>query len=416
MAGLTCLPGKYDSVTAHEMDPQPHTNRGTLDLAIIANANTPYREHLHRRIVREMPEMRLWSVFTHVQTSAPWKLAAADEINAVNFGPGESSDDQGRPGRALHEWRKGGRILEFLRQKRVRAVVLLGYNDPGRLRILRWCGRSGVPCLLFGDSNIHGDLASGWKGVLKRQLVPRILRRCAAVLCCGSLGRAYFERYGVSGDRIFYSPYEPDYELIRQLPASALEAAAREHSLPPGRRRIVFSGRLVPVKRVDLAIDAFCAIAPERPGWDLVIAGDGPLRAELTARVPSQLASRVVWTGFLARQEQVSAVYRLSDILLLPSDYEPWALVVNEAAAAGLAIVASEVVGAAPELVRDDVNGYTFPVGDLAALTDRLRRATDPARIDALKAGSAGVLAEWRKVADPVNGLRDALTYCGALT
>jgi glycosyltransferase involved in cell wall biosynthesis len=101
--------------------------------------------------------------------------------------------------------------------------------------------------------------------------------------------------------------------------------------------------------------------------------------------------------------------------MVLPSDFEPWALVVNEAAAAGLAIIATDKVGAAAELVRDGVNGFIFPASDLAKLTDRLLEVTDDSRIEELKAGSAGVLNEWRRVADPVNGLRQALASCGVL-
>jgi glycosyltransferase involved in cell wall biosynthesis len=102
-------------------------------------------------------------------------------------------------------------------------------------------------------------------------------------------------------------------------------------------------------------------------------------------------------------------------VLILPSDYEPWALVINEAAASGLAIVSSSVVGASYELVRDGVNGFVFPPGDLAAATAALRSATDPERVETLKAGSQIVLEDWRRDGDPVHGLRAALRHCGVL-
>jgi glycosyltransferase involved in cell wall biosynthesis len=111
----------------------------------------------------------------------------------------------------------------------------------------------------------------------------------------------------------------------------------------------------------------------------------------------------------------VTAIYKASDVLVLPSDFEPWALVINEAAAAGMAVVASSVVGAAAELVRDGVNGRVFPPGDLRALADCLLDVTDPARVDAMKAASEGVLADWRRVADPIAGLRRGLEANGVL-
>ena len=54
-----------------------------------------------------------------------------------------------------------------------------------------------MPVFLFGDSNVRGDRAGGWKGRLKRLLLPRVLRLCDGVVACGSLGEEYFARYGV---------------------------------------------------------------------------------------------------------------------------------------------------------------------------------------------------------------------------
>ena len=386
-----------------------------VDVAIVANSNTPYRTHLHRRFVNEIPEVRLWSLFTHEVGTSPWLGQPPAEIRPVQFGPGEDALTQDKPSRALHEWRKGGRVIEWLKEQRVRAVVSLGYNDPGRLRIIKWCARNSIPCLLFSDNNIHGDTARGFKRTFKRMLLPRVLRRCCAVLPCGRLGVEYFQSYGVDPRRMFFVPYEPDYDLIQSMPAERLEQVRQRLRLASGRRRIVFSGRLVREKRVDLAIDAFAAIAAQRPDWDLVIVGDGPLRRELEGRVPAALAARVIWTGFLADSADVSAVYRLSDVLLLPSDYEPWALVVNEATAAGLAVVSSSVVGAAHELVRPGVNGALFPPGDLAAATSALLSVTDPQHVDTFKAASRQFLQDWRTRGDPVQGLRAALRHCGVV-
>lgn len=388
---------------------------GRPAVAIISNSHTPYRAHLHLRIVREMPEIRLLSLYTHEESNAPWKFVVPEAINPVSFGRGEAAGEQAKLSSALAEWRKGGRMIAWMRDHAVRAIVMGGYNDPGRLRVIRWARRAGVPLFLFGDSNIRGDLAAGLKAQLKRRLVRRVVRDVTACFPCGSLGAAYFEKYGCPRDRIYYFPYEPDYDLIAGTPAAEVDAAAAKFGLDRGRRRIVYSGRLIDVKRVDLLVDAFAQIAAERPEWDLLVIGGGPLRESLEARLPGPLRARVQWTGFIDDQRAVSSLYRASDVLVLPSDYEPWAVVINEAAAAGMAIVASDVVGAAAELVRDGVNGFTFPAGDLGRLTAALRQVTAADRIDALKSASAGVLADWRHRGDPVAGLRRALVDANVL-
>jgi len=396
---------------SHQLSSSPRDARPAV--AIIANSHTPYRLHLHRRIAREIPWIRLCSLFTHESSNAPWAFTAGEEIGAVQFGQGESCDGQDKAQNALREWRRAGRIIHWMKENQVRFVLMMGYNDAGRMRMIRWCRRNHVPCWLFGDSNIRGDLARGLKAMVKRVVVGRVVNDCDGIFSCGSLGRDYFVKYGADPQHCFYFPYEPDYELIQSQTTEAIDLVRRRFNLEPSRRRLVYSGRLTAVKRVDLLFDAFAQIANERPDWDLVVVGDGNLRQALQGRLTPELASRVTWTGFVDDQATVSALYRLSDALVLPSDYEPWALVINEAAAAGLAIVASNVVGAAAELVRDGYNGRVFPPGDLNALTKCLLEVTDGAKIDAMKAASAVMLADWRKRGDPVDGLRRAMIAGG---
>lgn len=383
-------------------------------LVIVANEQTPYRLHLHRRIARELVELRLWSVFTHELAAAPWPYRDLAEIGPVLFGKGERASDQDKLPRQWREWRKGGEIIRWLAERRPAAIVVFGYNDLGRLRIIRWSHRKAIPVFLWGDSNILADRAKGLRTALKRLLLPRILAWCSGVFCCGRLGRAYFLRYGVAPERIHQMPYEADYDAIRGVPAEQVAAIRDRFGLAPERRRLLYVGRLAPVKRVDLLIQAYSAIADRRPDWDLVIAGDGPLRERLEALVPEHLRRRLIWTGFLAEPMDVAGLYASCDVLVLPSDYEPWGVVVAEACT-HLAIVASSVVGAAAELVEDGVNGRIFPAGNGSRLADALLEVTSADRIDRMKAASPGLLEVWRRTADPVAGLRRALEDAGVL-
>lgn len=384
------------------------------ELVIVCNELTPYRIHLHRRITREVPELRLSSLFTHELPTAPWPYQEVEEIGPVVFGKGERASEQDRLWRQGIEWRKGGEIVRWLKTRRLAAVVVFGYNDLGRLRIMRWCHREGIPVFLWGDSNVLGDRTKGWRARIKRLLLPRILHWCTGVFCCGRLGRAYYLRYGVAPERIYQMPYEADYDAIRGVSAERISAVRNRFRLSPERRRLLYVGRLAPVKRVDLLIQAYSAIADRRPDWDLVIAGDGPLRERLKALVPGRLLRRLIWTGFLAEPTDVAGLYASCDVLVLPSDYEPWGVVVTEACTR-LAIVASSVVGAAAELVQDGVNGKIFPAGDGSRLAAALLEVTTSDRIDALKAASPRLLEAWRRQADPVDGLRRALCDVGVL-
>jgi glycosyltransferase involved in cell wall biosynthesis len=383
-------------------------------VAIVCNSIPPYRLHVHQRIAREVPEIRLRTIMTH-EEDGRWPFIAPPDIGLVSFGKGESCWDQTRPRYALHEWKKAASIISWAEAEKLSAMILLGYGDAGRVRLIAWCRRRGVPCFIWGDSNIRDDTGRGVKAVVKKAILSRLLRAVTGVLACGRLGRDFFARYGVPRHRMFAFPVEPDYDQIRDLTPDRVEEARRQFNLVPGRRRIIYSGRLVPEKRVDLLIDAFARVAADRLNWDLHIFGDGPIRAELEGRVPPALRARVNWPRHVSDPTMVFGIYRASDVLVLPSDREPWALVINEAVASGMAVVSSDVPGASAELVRDGENGRIFPAGDLAMLAQCLLDVTRPDKIDAMKGRSAAVLADWQREGDPIQGLRNALRFARVL-
>jgi glycosyltransferase involved in cell wall biosynthesis len=381
-------------------------------VAMVCNCLPPYRVHLHRRIARELPEIKLWTVLTG--EDARWADEPPAEIRPIWFGRGPENAHRGLS-RLLVDWRRAGQIIRWLRMERVRALVITGYNNAGLLRLIFWSHRVSLPCFIWGDSNINDDSVHGIKSAVKRLILPRLLRRAAGVMPCGRLGKEYFSRYQVPAERMFLFPLEADTQLIRGMLPEQVAEHCRKFGLAPHRKRLLFSGRLVECKRVDHLIEAFNVVAARRPEWDLVVAGDGPLAVELRRRVTASLAGRVLWLGHIQDQAALAAVYRGCDVLVLPSQQERWALVIQEAVAAGIAVVSSSVPGAAAELVRDGANGRIYPPGDVAALEECLLNVTDPDRIVAMKAASAVVMADWERDCDPIHGLQEALRYGGVL-
>jgi glycosyltransferase involved in cell wall biosynthesis len=231
----------------------------------------------------------------------------------------------------------------------------------------------------------------------------------------GEYGDQFFIKYGADPRRIFRVPYTPNYSQFEVADEQEKKAFFQRFQLDGQRRRIIYSGRLVSVKRVDLLIDAFAAIAGRRPVWDLMIVGDGIDAQKLRDRVPVELRNRVIWTGFLERAELIAA-YHAANVLVLPSDLEPWALVVQEAMAAGLPVVASDVVGAAHELVDDRKNGRIFPAGDYHSLVNTLMDTTCVEVLERYCGEVTQSLNKWRKKVDPVSNIRQALVSVGVLS
>ena len=385
-------------------------------LAIVANAPSPYRLSQHRRIARELPEIELFSVFKHEKNNSAWKNPLSDEINPVVFGIGESGTDKNKDLPAkLRQWGRGGEIVRWLRDANIDAVIITGYNDLGLMRIIRWCNGRSIPCFMFNDSNARGDNAAGPALAIKKIYVPWILRSLTGLMPCGSRGVEYYRPYGGEAKPAFYMPHEPDYQLIMTMPSVEIDAARDRWGLRHDRRRINYCARMTGVKRPDLLVNAFARIADERPDWDAVFVGGGELLEPIRQMVPERLRDRMVFTDFVDGPENIAALYRVCDLHVLPSDYEPWAAVIPEACAAGLAVVASDVVGAAAELIRPGVNGELFERGDEDDLVRALLDATDPENIDRYRAGSADVLLDWRRRGDPIDGVRRALEHAGVL-
>jgi glycosyltransferase involved in cell wall biosynthesis len=384
-------------------------------VVVVAQELTPYRLHFHRRLLQEIPDLRLATVLINDTAISPWGALDSPDMEIHRFSEGEKALGNRTFAKFLFRWRKAARVIRYLNQHRPDAVLAIGYSEWSLLRPILWANRRRVPCFLWADSNIRGDRATGLRRFAKRLLISRVISRCSGVLPCGRLGEQFFERYGIPRDRMILAPCEPDYEQIESLPQVVIDAVRGRYALRSDRRRILFCGRLAPAKRPDIALAAFLEIADERPDWDIVFAGDGPMREHLRSQIPDHLCGRVFMTGFIGRQDEVTALYHLCDILLHPADWEPWALVINEAVAAGLALVVSDVTGAAVELVCDGVNGRLLPPGDPAQYAAALREVTEPETLETMRQASKVRLQEWRRAADPVAGLRLALEKAGVL-
>ena len=392
---------------------QPQPLQGSKPtLVAVSNGITPYGTHFLRRIANELPRFMLRTLYSYEFSMGHWQIPPHPSINAVIMGKGEDATGQRGIAAMWNGWTRYRQLVREIQASDPAAVMILGYGGVAHILIIAWCHRKGIPCLMWADSNILGDKNGRVKAWLKKWVVSRVVSHCSAILPCGSLGSRYFQKYGARPEQLFFVPNEPDYALIENVLPTVVESLVTEFRLDPNRRRFIYSGRLVSIKRIDLLIDAFSQVAEQRPGWDLLIAGGGNLGENYKALVPNRLQSRVVWTGFVESPQRMSALYRLADVLVLPSDYEAWALVVNEAACAGLALVCSDVVGAAAELLRDRENGRSFRANHIASLVAALMDVTDEANLVRYQAASPKILKDWRKIADPIDGLRRALEFC----
>jgi glycosyltransferase involved in cell wall biosynthesis len=294
------------------------------------------------------------------------------------------------------------------------ALWIHGYARPFHLLAARTAKRQGLKILLRDEVWDRGmRRRPGLRQRVRRAVVAQWLALTDAWLAIGSANADHYRGWGVPDARIFPVPYAVDNAAFAARAAAARphRAALRAELGIGARPAILFSGKLIARKRPLDAVRAMAGLhgpaAARRPV--LLIAGDGPLRGAVEAEVAARgLGDDVRLLGF-RNQSELPALYDLAEVLAIPSEAEPWGLVVNEAMAAGTAVVATEEVGAAHDLVRDGQTGFVVPVGDTGALAAALSDAlSDPERAAELGRAAAARVADWDFEAD-VRGLRAAL-------
>ncbi len=218
-----------------------------------------------------------------------------------------------------------------------------------------------------------------WYKRALKQVALRSLFSLSGGLYIGEQNRRYFRHYGMSESDLFPARYCVDNDFFR---GRAIELARDRKQVRASlgisdeAPVILFCGKLIERKQPLTLLETFESIRSRQPCW-LLFAGDGPLRSSVDDLVARRSIPNVGVTGFLTEPE-TAAAYCAGDVLVLPSTYEPWGLVVNEAMNFGLPVVVLDRVGCAEDLVRDGWNG--FVVSDRAELERALSSlVADPA-------------------------------------
>jgi glycosyltransferase involved in cell wall biosynthesis len=211
-----------------------------------------------------------------------------------------------------------------------------------------------------------------WKVRVKKWLWPRLFRLADVVLVPSSGGVALMRSLRIPEDRIVLGPYCVNNEWwIEQSDRSRPTEVRSRWEVPVDAMVVLFCAKLQPWKRPFDLLRAFALITTGNAY--LIFAGEGPLRPALEAEARSMgIAERIRFLGFV-NQSGLPEIYTASDIFVLPSEYEPFGVVVNEAMLCQCPVIVSDRVGARFDLVRESETGFAFPAGNIQALAALLQ-------------------------------------------
>ena len=234
-------------------------------------------------------------------------------------------------------------------------AVFGGYRpaEAGRLISLRH--RNGGAWAFWGER--PGFHLSGWAGSLYRTwALPQLRYSRAPVWGIGHWAIDGYRSELGTDRRFFNVPY---YSNLN--PYFAIERHF-DHERPS---RFLFSGSFILRKGIDLVASAFNRLVREGYDVELNLVGAGPLEHSLRSKLAS-VSSRVQMHSF-KQWHELASVYARADILVVPSRYDGWGLVVPEGLAAGMPVISTYSTGAARDLIEPD-NGWIIPAGDEQAL------------------------------------------------
>lgn len=308
------------------------------------------------------------SVLAAVNTPAHPFVAA---LRNAGFEPAISSGGRMKQIRAIRALKRDGRA---------RIVHSHGYRSDVLARL---ANRDGGSALI---STVHGFTGGGLRNLFYERLQRGVLRGFDAVVAVSGPLKSDLVGHGVAPERVHLIPnaLPPGSVLPREI--------AREHlGLPASASVIGWVGRLSEEKGPDLALEALNAL--ERIDWIAAFIGSGPLERELRARaLDSPIASRVRW---LETQPNAGELMAAFDVLMCSSRTEGTPMVLLEAMAAGVPIVAT-AVGGIPDLLEHGVRGRLVPPGEPRALARALEEILGSShRIETAIGGASAMYSEW---------------------
>lgn len=272
-------------------------------------------------------------------------------------------------------------------------LILIGGYDKLIYLLFLWIAHKlKKSCILIFDGISPKALITK-ENFLKMSIKNLVFKYCDAYFANGTVSLEYLHnKFGCDSKKIYNQYLTVDVNRIKQL---ALERdkhrinIRKKYGIPINERVIIYSGRLVKRKNVDVIINAL-----RNSDCTLLICGDGPERKTLENQA-KMAEIKMIITGFIAQSEELFKHYFSADVFALVSYDEPWGLVVNEALAAGLPVIVSDECGSSLDLVKNGENGFIVKAGDPDSLSVAIDKILKMENKEKFGQKSSEIISKW---------------------
>lgn len=293
--------------------------------------------------------------------------------------------------------------MEYIYAFKPTSLLIYGWAYFSHLKLLHHF-KGKLPILFRGDSVFNPS--QYLRNLIKRPLLLWVYKHVDIALYTGTNNKNYFIKYGLKENQLVFAPHAVDNERFASLSAQKPRMSNISNSNSPEIRSVLklketdvlmlYAGKFIALKNVAMLIKAFLEL--DIPHTHLLLVGDGALihklKKQCTKQKNAHLKSRIHFMPF-QNQSIMPEIYQACDLFCLPSKSESWGLSINEAMAAGKAVLASDKVGAAIDLIHSK-NGGIFKSSNLNHLKLMIKRMVQ--NKDLLKqkgASSLTIITKW---------------------
>ncbi|RZK49203.1 MAG: glycosyltransferase [Pedobacter sp.] len=270
------------------------------------------------------------------------------------------------------------------------AILIYGWSYQSHFKLMRKL-KGKIPIWFRGDSNLL-DHQGGFRSYIRKRALRFIYSYIDTAFYVGSANKTYYKALGLHQNQLVFAPHAIDISRFSEDKSKEASEIRKQFHISEHHTLILFAGKLEFKKSPILLLEAFLKL--DDPTVHLLFLGNGHLEELLKQKAHTN--SRVHFVAF-ANQTQMPSFYQACDLFCLPSGgpKETWGLAVNEAMAAAKAVLVSNKVGCAIDLVQPHINGAIFESDNSEDLFEKMQNLIKFEHLDEMGRASQRIIQNW---------------------
>lgn len=302
----------------------------------------PYYYYMFRALSKRVDELIVMTIDEPAGQKRPWPESLKNNINWK-----------------LISVKTKNNVFSLLKKHKSDLIVIAGAKKI-YLYAAIWAKFHNIPCVLASDTPYERPHSKIWERKIKAIIIKFLF---SGLFVPGKMAVNYRISQGFSRNKIWEGLYVTDIEHFR---------FNKDKWVPSEfffRNFFLTVCRLSEEKNIFTLLEVFYKYRQRGGKWGLVIVGSGPQERKLKSSVPLKFTRYIYWAGWIGYDE-LTKFYNSASCFVLPSLWEPWGVVVNEAMACGLPIIISKNCGCVVDLCKNGSNGFAFDPTNPLELAD----------------------------------------------